>query len=67
MEKLKEVWDGLVAKFGKDWAIAAVVIAVLFFIEPGLAIVAGVLFGLYKTGKLTKIIDKIKAKFASKE
>lgn len=67
MEKIKELWAALVAKVGKDWAIAAVVIGVLFFIEPGLAIVGGVLFALYKSGKLDKIVAKIKAKFSSAE
>jgi len=59
MEKLKELWSALVGKVGKDWAIAVVVIAVLFLVEPVLAVIAGVLFALYKTGKLDKVISRV--------
>lgn len=62
MEKIKELWAALVAKVGMDWAIAAVVIAVLFLIEPVLAIVGGVAFGLYKSGKLDKVISRVTGK-----
>lgn len=67
MDKIKELWDAFVAKVGLDWAIAVAVAVVLAFINPVLSIIVGVLFVLYRTGKLEKIVNKLKAKFAPKE
>lgn len=67
MDKLKAIFADLSAKFGKDWVIAGAVVIGLVLVDPGLAVIAAIGFALYKTGLLTKVIDRVKGKLTPKE
>lgn len=61
MDKIKELWASLVEKVGYDTAIAVAVVAALFvFVDPVIAVVAGVGYWFYRSGKLGKIVAKFK-------
>lgn len=60
MDKIKDAFAALKEKVGTDALIAAGVIFILLLIHPVLAVVGGLVYVAWKSGKLDKFLAKFK-------